>query len=106
MDNYSVSHDERIFPDSYTFNPERWLGDPLAPDGRKLSRYLVSFGRGTRSCLGINLAYAEMYIAMANVYRNFEFDLFETDRSAVDCYRDMFLPHAKPGTQGVRVRVR
>ncbi|KAK1144850.1 hypothetical protein N8T08_004863 [Aspergillus melleus] len=105
MDNYSVSHDESIFPDSYTFRPERWLGDPLAPDGRKLTRYLVSFGRGTRSCLGINLAYAEMYIAMANIYRNFEFELFETDRSAVDCYRDMFLPHGKPGTQGVRVRV-
>ncbi|RAL03205.1 cytochrome P450 [Aspergillus ibericus CBS 121593] len=105
MDNYSVSHDEEIFPDSFTFKPDRWLNDPLAPDGRKLTRYLVSFGRGTRSCLGINLAYAEMYISLANVYRNFEFELFETGRESVDCYRDMFLPHAKPGTQGVRVKV-
>ncbi|THC99244.1 hypothetical protein EYZ11_001243 [Aspergillus tanneri] len=105
MDNYSISHDESIFPDSYTFKPERWLNDPIAPDGKKLTRYLVSFGRGTRSCLGINLAYAEMYISMANVYRSFEFELFDTDRDAVDCYRDMFLPHAKPGTRGVRVRV-
>ncbi|KAE8154551.1 cytochrome P450 [Aspergillus avenaceus] len=106
MDNYSVAHDEEIFPDSYTFKPERWLDDPVAPDGRKLSRYLVSFGRGTRSCLGINLAYAEMYLTLANVYRSFEFELFETDRSSVDCYRDMFLPHPKPGSQGVRVRVK
>ncbi|GKZ66598.1 hypothetical protein AnigIFM60653_002813 [Aspergillus niger] len=105
MDNYSVSHDEAIFPDSFTFKPERWLDDPVAPDGRKLTRYLVSFGRGTRSCLGINLAYAEMYISLANVYRNFEFELFETSRESVDVYRDMFLPHPKPGTQGVRVKV-
>ncbi|KAB8071863.1 cytochrome P450 [Aspergillus leporis] len=106
MDIYSVSHDEEIFPDSYTFKPERWLGDPVAPDGKKLTRYLVSFGRGTRSCLGINLAQAEMYLTMANVFRNFEFELFETDRSSVDCYRDMFLPHVKPGSQGVRVKIR
>lgn len=105
MDNYLVSHDEAIFPDSFTFKPERWLDDPVAPDGRKLTRYLVSFGRGTRSCLGINLAYAEMYISLANVYRNFEFELFETSRESVDVYRDMFLPHPKPGTQGVRVKV-
>ncbi|KAE8355897.1 cytochrome P450 [Aspergillus coremiiformis] len=105
MDNYSVSHDDEIFPDSYTFKPERWLGDPVAPDGRKLTRYLVSFGRGTRSCLGINLAFAEMYLTLANVFRNFDFELYETDRSSVDCYRDMFLPHVKPGSQGVRVRI-
>ncbi|PYH94387.1 cytochrome P450 [Aspergillus ellipticus CBS 707.79] len=105
MDIYAVSHDETIFPDSFTYRPERWLNDPVAPDGRKLARYLVCFGRGTRSCLGVNIAYAEMYISLANVYRNFDFELFETDRSSVDCYSDMFLPHAKPGTQGVRVKV-
>ncbi|PLB40480.1 cytochrome P450 [Aspergillus candidus] len=105
MDNYAVAHDEAIFPDSCTFKPERWLGDPLAPDGKRLSRYLVSFGRGTRSCLGINLAQAELYIAMANVYRSFEFELYETGREAVDCAREMFLPQPKPGTQGVRVKV-
>lgn len=105
MDIYSVHHDEAIFPDSFTYKPERWLGDPVAPDGRKLSRYMVAFGRGTRSCLGINLAYAEMYIALANIYRRFEFELYETGRESVELYRDMFLPHVRPDTQGVRVKV-
>ena len=105
IDNYAISHDEAIFPDSHEFQPERWAGDPVAPDGKKLVRYLVSFGKGTRSCLGINLAYAEMYIAMANVYRNFEFELFQTDRTAVDCFKEMFVPHPKPGTLGVRAKV-
>ncbi|RAH87352.1 cytochrome P450 [Aspergillus japonicus CBS 114.51] len=105
MDIYSVHHDEAIFPDSFTYKPERWLADPVAPDGRKLSRYMVAFGRGTRSCLGINLAYAEMYIALANIYRRFEFELYETGRESVELYRDMFLPHVRPDTQGVRVKV-
>lgn len=48
-----VHHDENIFPDSFRFHPERWLGDPRAPDGQPLEHYLVAFGRGTRMCLGI-----------------------------------------------------
>ena len=57
---YSVSHDEKIFPDSYTYNPERWLNGATAPDGKPLSHYMVAFGRGTRQCLGMQLALAEM----------------------------------------------
>ena len=45
-----LSHDEAIFPDSHAFDPERWLAAPQNPP---LERYMVSFGRGTRACLGI-----------------------------------------------------
>jgi len=48
-----MSHDESIFPDSRTFMPERWLDNPKTSDGIPLERFMVSFGRGTRSCLGI-----------------------------------------------------
>lgn len=106
MSNFSVAHDEKLFPDSFTFRPERWLHEPKAPDGSHLSRYMVSFGRGPRSCVGITLAYAEMYITLATVFRRCEFELFQTGRDAVDCYHDMFVPHPKPGTLGVRVLVK
>lgn len=49
----NVHHDENIFPDSHSFIPERWLGNPKAPNGSALDRYFVGFGKGTRSCLGI-----------------------------------------------------
>lgn len=106
MSNFSVSHDENLFPDSFTFRPERWLDAPKAPDGKYLSRYMVSFGKGTRTCLGMTLAYAEMYIALATVFRRCEFQLFQTKRDAVECYREMFVPHPKPGTLGVRALVK
>lgn len=48
-----LSHDEAIFPNSREFRPERWLGDAKTADGEPLEKYMVSFGRGTRSCLGI-----------------------------------------------------
>ncbi|CAG8959842.1 hypothetical protein HYFRA_00001751 [Hymenoscyphus fraxineus] len=38
MDSFSVAHDEEIFPQSYNYQPERWLNNPVAPDGKKLTR--------------------------------------------------------------------
>jgi cytochrome P450 len=48
-----ISHDEEIFPESYSYIPERWLDDAKTKDGIPLERFMVSFGRGPRSCLGI-----------------------------------------------------
>ena len=46
-----------IFPEPEKFRPERWL--PKETDGQRLLKYLVPFAKGSRSCLGMNLAYAE-----------------------------------------------
>jgi cytochrome P450 len=48
-----VHHDEHIYPNSRSFIPERWLDNPKTEEGESLSRYFVSFGKGSRSCLGI-----------------------------------------------------
>lgn len=43
-------HDERYFPDSHSFKPERWL-DP--EEKKTLDEIFAPFGRGTRMCLGL-----------------------------------------------------
>jgi cytochrome P450 len=48
-----VHHDEHIYPNSRSFVPERWLDNPKTKEGESLSRYFVSFGKGSRSCIGI-----------------------------------------------------
>lgn len=106
MDNYAVAHDPWIYgPDPYDFRPERWEGEALAPDGKPLRNYLVPFGRGTRRCLGMYLAYADIFIGLASFFRRFDCELFETNRDAVDVYYDKFVPGPKPGTKGVRCKV-
>lgn len=40
-----------IFPDPEAFKPERWLNDGKYNDA--LAKYLVTFGRGTRRCVGM-----------------------------------------------------
>ncbi|KAL8735465.1 MAG: hypothetical protein Q9181_002808 [Wetmoreana brouardii] len=107
MSAWDIHHDERIFPDSFAFKPERWLHDPKGPYGSKsLRHYITCFGKGTRMCLGLNLAYAEITIAVAALFRQFEFSLYETDRSDVDCYKDEIGPAPKPESKGLRVTVK
>ncbi|KAL4780079.1 cytochrome P450 [Aspergillus varians] len=101
-----LNHDEEIFPDSKSFVPERWLDSPKAHNGSPLERYFLGFGKGTRSCLGINLAWCELYLVFASFFRYFDFDLYETDSTDVELAHDFFLPFAKLDSKGVRVFVR
>ncbi|KAJ0423592.1 cytochrome P450 [Aspergillus carlsbadensis] len=81
--------------DAAEFRPERWLdmnnndtsntSSSKSPDANTASasapaldpavdlhHYLVAFSRGPRMCLGVNLAWAELYIALATMVRRFE----------------------------------
>lgn len=78
---------EDISPEPYTFRPERWL-----EKNQRLDRYLVPFNRGTRSCLGTNLARAEMFLILAAVFRRFDFDVSQVSRERdIDVRHDYIL---------------
>lgn len=100
MTSILMHHNEELFPDSIKFSPERWL-DPV--EAKRLDKYLVVFSKGSRQCIGINLAKAEMYLALATIFRRYDMELFETTRRDVDCAHDMFLPMPAQDSKGVRV---
>lgn len=45
-----IHFNSTIFPDPWKFCPERWL---QGEKSKKLEKYLVSFSRGSRSCIGM-----------------------------------------------------
>lgn len=106
MDAYHMHTNEAIFPEPFAFRPERWLGDPKGPDGRQpLLNYLCSFGGGSRICIAMHLAYMELYIGLATLFRRHELQLFETDESDVKFALEMLAPMPHRGSKGVRVIV-
>ncbi|KAI3327079.1 cytochrome P450 [Xylariaceae sp. AK1471] len=107
MDAYHMHMNETVFPIPTEFQPERWLGDPKGPDGiRPLSSYMVSFSRGARNCLGLNLAWMELYVGIATIFRRHELELVDTTREDVDFIVDLARPMPKWGSKGVRVIVK
>lgn len=63
-----VHFSEQIFSRPHEFLPERWL----QPESKALDSWLVAFSKGPRSCLGINLAYCELYLTLAHLFRHFD----------------------------------
>lgn len=111
MDSWHMHMNPTIFPEPARFKPQRWL-DPEAKlanvNGRKkpLSNYLVSFSRGTRMCIGLHIAQAEIFVGLATIFRRHKLELFETDLSDVTPTRDMMVPHPPLASKGVKVRVK
>lgn len=104
MNQTDVLNDEKIFPDHMEFRPERWTNQEKTAYGLTVDKFNVLFGKGSRSCLGVNLAWCELYLAMAGVFRNFKFELYKTDESDVQVKHDFWLPSPKLDSKGVRVR--
>lgn len=97
-----IHENETLFPNHRNFRPERWL----EPNSKNLEKYLMTFGKGPRACLGMNLAYAELYVTLATVFRRFDFELFETGRGDVDAEHDFMVPCPRLDSKGVRVLVK
>ncbi|KAH8805423.1 cytochrome P450 [Xylogone sp. PMI_703] len=112
MSVYLTHHDERIFPNSKTFRPERWLENP------RLDRYLCSFAKGSRACIGMNLAYAELFITIGRIFRNYGsagcrhagdkgiLELFDTGVRDIECTGTTIVARTWSGSQGVRFSIR
>jgi len=101
--NFFVHMDPTIFPEPEEFIPERWL--KAQESGHRLDRYLVAFTKGSRSCLGINLAWAELYLFLAVILPRFDFEPFETTLEDIKPARDFFVPVPKLDSKGVRAKV-
>ncbi|KAH8651231.1 putative P450 monooxygenase [Xylariales sp. PMI_506] len=88
MSNPQVHMNSDIFAEPERFLPERWFGEK----GRALEQWLVPFSRGPRMCLGVNLAWAELYIVFATMIRRFDMRIDGTTREDL-AWRDCVLPY-------------
>ena len=84
-----------VYPDPKCFDPSRWLtrenilpseasgdGRVLKParqtDLKAMEHSFKRFGGGPRRCIGMNLAYANLYHILAAVLRRFDLEITDT----------------------------
>ena len=111
MTGYMTHINPAIFPAPKEFRPERWLKEGATATigltaAGNLEKYLLPYGKGTRICLGMNLAYAELYLTLAAVFKRFELELFDTKGADVEVVHDFIAGAARLDSKGIRVIVR
>ncbi|KAL1636290.1 hypothetical protein SLS56_001270 [Neofusicoccum ribis] len=84
MSPHLLHFDPELFPEPHVFRPERWLekeagklgegvdpvsvtGTNVAMGGRSLSKYIASFGYGTRICVGMNSSFTRQLTKTSNL---------------------------------------
>ncbi|KAI0415975.1 cytochrome P450 [Xylaria grammica] len=100
---YFVHTNPEIFPNPWVFDPWRWIS--AQEEGEHLESRLVNFTKGTRACIGLNLASAEMYMLTASLVRRVKMKLCED--TTIDCVtpaRDHTIIVPKD-TSGIKVMV-
>ncbi|KAL4972981.1 cytochrome P450 [Aspergillus desertorum] len=87
---HSLHYDETIFPDPHKFNPERWL-----QEGKwEGERYLNPYSRGTRACIGINLAQMQLRLTLSHLFTRYELGLCDPVPARHE-WKDHFVAHPK-----------
>ena len=95
MMNYSTHHNKDVFPDPFKFDPTRWLttngGTPEMRDA------YMPFSRGSRMCIGINLAMMELKMILATVLNGWELSVGERTTDDTMSITDHFVMMPKGG---------
>ncbi|KAK4196580.1 putative cytochrome P450 E-class, group IV [Triangularia verruculosa] len=99
-------YNEELFPNPHAFLPERWLID--GKPNHKLQKFLLSFSKGSRMCIGESLAYCEVYlmaalIAMRVIPRARLVNTTYEENLKYD--HDCIVPHSKNGPASVHVQI-
>ncbi|KAL6707625.1 hypothetical protein ACN47E_003975 [Coniothyrium glycines] len=95
-----------LFPNPDDFVPERWLLADGQPN-YQLQKKLIAFGKGSRSCIGENLAYCELYLMSALMAFNVipRSKLVDTTIEDISYDHDLIVVQTKKGSISVRVAV-
>ncbi|KAJ5718130.1 hypothetical protein N7488_003776 [Penicillium malachiteum] len=100
---YFLLTDPEIYPNPHAFDPERWIRE--TDNGERLDRYFIPFSKGPRMCIGFNLAYAELYLVVARLARQFDFTLYDTTEKNLEFARDFQGAFPEDGNIIMQVKV-
>ncbi|KAL9094343.1 MAG: hypothetical protein Q9165_003484 [Trypethelium subeluteriae] len=102
MTTLNMHMDDDIFAQPKKFKPERWLDSDEATK-KRMEKHFHPFSRGTRMCLGMHLAWVELYLTVAMLVSQFDLQLTGgTNAEDVEWASDTFIIGVK-GKNGINV---
>ncbi|XP_009874515.1 PREDICTED: cytochrome P450 1A4-like [Apaloderma vittatum] len=75
INQWQVNHDEKLWKDPSTFNPERFLNAAGTEINRTESDKVLAFGLGKRRCIGESIGRWEVFLFLATVLQQLDISL-------------------------------
>uniref|UniRef100_A0A8C3J3D8 Cytochrome P450 1A n=1 Tax=Calidris pygmaea TaxID=425635 RepID=A0A8C3J3D8_9CHAR len=75
INQWQVNHDEKLWKDPSTFNPERFLNAAGTEISRTESDKVLTFGLGKRRCIGESIGRWEVFLFLTTMLQQLEFSL-------------------------------
>ncbi|RVD85995.1 uncharacterized protein DFL_004291 [Arthrobotrys flagrans] len=88
---YTYHTNPAAFPNPSKWDPTRWL----VGDTREMERHFIPFSRGSRICIGMHLAEAELSLALGRFVRRFEVGFMEGFEESDMEWRSVFVPKTR-----------
>lgn len=90
---FAIQHNERYYRDPFSFRPERWIaeqGTEAEKDEIALAKSaFCPFSLGNRGCIGRQMAYNELSMALGRVFYQYDIRLKEGDHTG-EGYKDEY----------------
>ncbi|KAK0614673.1 cytochrome P450 [Immersiella caudata] len=80
-----LERDPQMYPEPESFSPERWLGQ--GPEAQKNKSRSVTFGTGSRTCLGQFIARHVLRKTLAALVYNFDISLWDEKKDVAEGFR-------------------
>ncbi|XP_005419849.2 cytochrome P450 1A5-like, partial [Geospiza fortis] len=77
VNQWQVNHDEKLWKDPETFNPERFLSADRTKVNKEDGEKVLVFGLGKRRCIGENIARWQVFLFLATLLQQLEFSVCE-----------------------------
>jgi cytochrome P450 len=97
MQCYTTQRDPEAFQAPERFDPARWLEPQSLEKTQEMNDLFMPFSKGTRACLGKNLAMMELKLVVATVVKQYKIALGDTMKPGDMDLKDHFLAVPKSG---------
>lgn len=95
MQCYTTQRDSSVFRDPETFDPTRWMQAPEKM--AEMNLHQMPFSKGTRACLGKNLAMMELKLVVTAVIKQYTVKVTHSMKLGDMDMKDHFLTLPKCG---------
>ncbi|KAH7371523.1 cytochrome P450 [Pyrenochaeta sp. MPI-SDFR-AT-0127] len=87
---FCMHHNEDVFPNASSWEPERWMKEQDPARLEEMRRWFWAFGSGPRTCLGRYFVVLVMKIVIAAIYTNYTTSIIDDEGME---QQDTFLGH-------------